>query len=203
MKPNKKNCRFSQSPQTNYRARKVHVASVTTRSIRIMYRKTETYMGCLPAYISRIPVSSCSNNNSLIHNRVPLVANNTGLKHKTIAKVADSQNDAVTLPDATDATLLYLATLATAPSRYTSIPVFATFCAARRNDSERSRNVVGGMRYLISQSILGVFMSEAIKPQYATRLCLIGFSGGSDLLPAPTARTLPWTREGRSALLKP
>lgn len=159
-----KHSRFNHHLFTCHRVNKQLVAFVVSCSIEIIYRNTMSYTDFHGKPTCSIHVSLCSTEALTVHDSISLVANHTEVKHKTYSEVAGSQHNCFVLPNATDATQLYLATHVITPSCYTSISVFATFRAGNLNASGRNRNAPGRTRYLISQSILGVLMSKATNP---------------------------------------
>ena len=159
-----KHSRFNHLLFTCHRVRKLFVAFVATCSIRITRRKTGVYVDCHSKLPRNIHVSLCSTETLPVYDRTSLVAYNTKVKHEAYSEVVDSQGNCLVLPNATDATHQHLVTHLITPSYYRNIPVFAIFLAGNLNVSRRIRNVAGGMRYLISQSILGVLMSKATNP---------------------------------------
>ena len=160
MKPS----RFNHLLFTRHRVRKLLVASVATCSIKKIRRNSGTYMGCHSKLNRSIYVSLCSTETLLVHDRTSLVAYNTKVKHEANSEVADTQNNCFVLPNATNATHQHLATHVITPSCYRTISVFATLPAGHPSVSRSIRNAAGGMRYLISQSILWVLMSKATNP---------------------------------------
>lgn len=154
------------------------------------------YMGSHSKLPRIIRVSLCSTETLPVHDRTPLVAYNTKVKHEVTSDVADSQDNCLVLLNATDAMHQHLATHVITPLCYRNVPVFVTFLEGNLNASRRIRNATGRARYLISQSILGVLMSKATNPNMPRGSASLDSPAGATLSLHPPSGLCPEPAKG-------